>query len=330
MKLGRNKNKDSSDFCDAVDGTALPPPLPMPSDSGYVNKLNEASDGDASPASAVVPAAAKSPAPHLYAEIIVPTKKRRPSRYHHSKSTGYVDPSINNIITVIDSAESNDNGDNVSLAFTSVSSMTGRSSLFGPISSTNHRGGENVNNGTMPPPYQNLLSSLLWCPLGGGHNGASGGDGVGTLKETEVEDYFDYSNMNGVSNGVGGVMKEQGGDLGLAGGDEDDGIIVKLLGAWNETFNSTCQCFEIGDGVVEGNVSNVGRGVDDSSSSKTNGVGTPTEAKTSGKRIASSGDTGLGLGEATTANDTSETLLSKRSSHHSLQKVPTFSEPVES
>jgi hypothetical protein len=33
-------------------------------------------------------------------------------------------------------------------------------------------------------------------------------------------------------------------------------MITKLLGVWNDTFNSTCQCFDMGVGDEEG-----GRGV---------------------------------------------------------------------
>jgi hypothetical protein len=101
-------------------------------------------------------------------------------------------------------------------------------------------------------------------------------------------------------------------------------MITKLLGVWNETFNSTCQCFEsmgVGDVVERGGVSSLGKGVDDSNCSKTNDVGSQLATKRSGKSIVS--------GEITTANDTTASIMSKKSSHHSLQKVPTFSEPLE-
>lgn len=309
IKLGRNKNKDSNNAGDAAVVDAAPPPL----------LLSHADADKGAPTASITPKMT-SPAPHLYAEIIVPAKRRRPSR--HQLSAGCVAPAATTT-TDTDKAESKENGDDVSLAFTSVSSMTGRSSIFGPSTGgiSNRSGGENTNNGIMTPPYQNLLSSILWCPFGVETNDTGGGDRTGTVKEVEVEDYFNYSEMQ--DNGAGGVKD---GDIGKKDADEDGGggMITKLLGVWNETFNSTCQCFEsMGDGdiVERGGVSSLGKGVDDSNCSKTNDVGSQLAAKPSGKSIVS--------GEKTTANDTTASMISKKSSHHSLQKVPTFSEPLE-
>lgn len=197
IMLGRNKNKDSSNVGD--DSAAAPPPIvPSNVDQKQVTHVMIDKGARAPPSSTVTPTAT-TPPQHLYAEIIVPTKRRRPSRHHHpSSSAGCVSPSTtsNTTIDIDNNVESQDNSDNVSLAFTSVSSMTGRSSLFGPIVGISNRSGvENANNDIMPPPYQNLLSSLLWCPLGGGTDGASGGRGVRTLKSMAVEVYFDYSDL---------------------------------------------------------------------------------------------------------------------------------------
>ncbi len=335
--LGRNKNKDSSNVGDDS-AAALPPIVPSNIYQKQVMDVMIDKGVQIPPSSAVTPTA-KTPAQHLYTEIIVPTKRRRPSRHHHpSSSAGCVAPSTTANTTIItDNVESQDKSDNVSLAFTSVSSMTGRSSLFGPIvGGISNRGGvESASNDIMPPPYQNLLSSLLWCPLGGGTNGASGGKGIGALKEAEVEDYFDYSDLH--DNGPLGVLTEKGGDgdIGESDADEDGGggMITKLLGVWNETFNSTCQYFVIGDdgAVEEGAVRSTGRQDDGSCiSTSRSGVGTPIAAKTSGKSIATSGDTGGGReGETQTANDTTAIMISKKPSQHSLEKVPTFSEPLE-
>ena len=315
IKLGRNKNKDNNNAGDVAVVDAAPPPL-LPSHA-------DAEKGAPTSHSTSITPKMTSPAPHLYAEIIVPAKRRRPSRHH--PSAGCVTPAAT-ATTDTDKAESKENGDDVSLAFTSVSSMTGRSSLFGPCNGgiSNRSGGENTNNGTMPPPYQNLLSSILWCPFGGETNDTGEGDRTGTVKEGGVEDYFDYSEMQ--DNGAGAVLKGKDGDICELDADEDGGggMIIKLLGVWNETFNSTCQCFEsleVGDIVQGGGVSSLGKGVDDSNCSKTNDVGSHLAEKPSGKSIVS--------GEMTTTNDTTASMISKKSSHHSLQKVPTFSEPLE-
>jgi hypothetical protein len=331
--LGRNKNK--KDVGDSIGVVAAPPP-PMPSN------VDDNKGVPISASAAVVSTSVPTPAPpsHLYAEIIVPTTRRRPSRYQMSSSSaGIVVAPYASTSTGIDHAESQD--DNVSLAFTSVSSMTGRSSLFGPMigGSINPN---NANNGTMP---QNLLSSLLWCPFGGGDTSGAGGEGSNhrvstTLKEAEAEDYFDYSNMNG--NVPGGVLANEntkGGGESDADEDAGGGMITKLLGVWNETLNSTCQCFDMGVGDEEG-----GQGVNslgmkdevlgDGSSPPDVGTIPPSmTAKNSGKSIATyvvDVRGGGGGGETrTTANDTTATMISKKSSHHSLQKVPTFSEPLE-
>lgn len=245
MKLGRNKNKESNNEGDAAGAVAVPPPL-LPS-----NTEDDVIDKGAStvPSASVAPQNMTSPAPHLYAEIIVPTKRRRPFGHNPSSSAGCAAPAATTT-NDIDKSESQENVDDViSLSFTSVSSMTGRSSLFGPNTGgiiSNRSGGENANNGIMPPtPYQNILSSILWCPFGGDTNDTKGNNQVGTLKEVEVEDYFDYSdNMQG--SGAGDVLKGKGDDIGEFDADEDGGggMITMLLGVWNETFISTCHCFD--------------------------------------------------------------------------------------
>ena len=62
-----------------------------------------------------------------------------------------------------------------------------------------------------------------------------------------AEDYFDYSNMNDHVQGI--LMDKKNNNKGGGKADANDdgggGMITKLLlGVWNETFNSTCQCFD--------------------------------------------------------------------------------------
>ena len=159
----------------------------------------------------------------------------------------------------------------------------------------NRSGGGEMNNaknndGSMPPPYQNLLSTLLWCPFGGGGTSGAGGEGsnhrvVTTLKEAEAEDYFDYSN--------GGVLANEnnkGGGEAEAHEDAGAGMITKLLGVWNDTFNSTCQCFDMGVGGDEEG----GRGVNGLGKEEVLADGSCPDvgmaAKSSGKSIATSED----------------------------------------
>lgn len=280
IKLGRNKNKESNNEGDAAVAVAVPPPL-LPSNTED-DVIDKGGSPPTLPSASVTPKKMTSPAPYLYAEIIVPTNRRRPFGRNPSSSAGCAAPAAATTTTTdIDKSESQENVDDVSLSFTSVSSMTGRSSLFGPNTGgiiSNRSGGESANNGIMPPPYQNLLSSILWCPFGGDTNDTGGGNQVGTLKEMEVEDYFDYSDMQDKDNCAGDVLKGKGDDVGEFDANEDGGggMMTMLLRMWNETFNSTCQCFDsMGIAEVEGGGvrSRLGKGVDDGSISKTNGVG---------------------------------------------------------
>ena len=128
--------------------------------------------------------------------------------------------------------------------------------------------------------------------------------------------------------------KNKGEGGGEADADEEDAgggrMITKLLGVWYEIFNSTCQCFDMGVGGDEEG----GRGVNGLGKEEVLADGSCPDvgmaAKSSGKSIATSEDVrGGGGGTRTTVNDTTATMISKKSLHHSLQKVPTFSEPLE-
>ena len=86
----------------------------------------------------------------------------------------------------------------------------------------------------------------------------------------------------------------------------------------------------VGDEEGGRGVNSLGKEVGDGSSPPDVGTTPSMAAKNSGKSIATSVDVRGGGGETrTTANDTTATIISKKSSHHSLQKVPTFSEPLE-
>jgi len=170
---------------------------------------------------------------HLYAEISIPTKKLPIKRQSSTKSYG-----------------TNATEDNVSLALSTISSLTGRSSMFAPPA-----------------------SECIGISIG---------------------------------NGIGGSSNSNG-----------DGIVASLVGAWNEAFNSTCQCFDLGDGqpLWGGGVGGAGEGGVGAGKSTTTGA-------VSGKSVANTGGTvGLTITENSTVNNS-------KNNDAISGTPPTFSEPM--
>ena len=106
-------------------------------------------------------------------------------------------------------------------------------------------------------------------------------------------------------------------------GMEEDGIVGKLLGAWNEAFKSTCRCFDM-----------AGAG---------GGVGALSMG--AGGKSVTSGGVGMGATIMETVNDTTATIANTlnnmsnkspptnnangKNASSSNNEPPTFSKPME-
>ena len=157
------------------------------------------------------------PQPHLYAEISVPTKR---TRKHPSSSSSspfnkspLSSPGGTSGVNVSRQSSTKSHGTNgeadVSLALTSISSLTGRSSLFG--------------NMPLSPS-----STGIWCQ--DEELNATNVVGTATLNNNaEEEDYFDYS-PNIHENPTNTVNSN------------DEGIITRLMCALSDAL--TCRCFD--------------------------------------------------------------------------------------
>ncbi|KAL7548772.1 hypothetical protein ACHAWF_012028 [Thalassiosira exigua] len=202
--------------------------------------------------------------PHLYAEINIPTSKvpyRRQgsgSRRHPKadKTSPYKFASAAEApLSKRQSSARSQGTSDVSLAMTSVSDLTGRSSMFG---SPRARGGPYGPDGGL-----DLVAAVARCGVAGAgaalvgppalEAGAGGGDDP--YARHEEENYFEYGGdeklyMKPENRGGLGVVRESGegssptDSAGEGGGGEDDGIFSRLLGVWNEAFGSTCRCFD--------------------------------------------------------------------------------------
>lgn len=174
--------------------------------------------------------------PLLYAEINVPSKKAPLHRQANNLLTGRRAASHTKLIPGSD--DSDDMDDDASQAHTTLSSLTGRDSLFYQAAADQGRcntGG--VGRGAAGMGRSTLMQ--IWCTDKGVADavGHEVGESV-TENAAELENYFDYSNHTEVSH-----------DHYLDHPTEEDGIVGKLLGALNDAFSSTCQCF---DGGVNG------------------------------------------------------------------------------
>ena len=148
----------------------------------------------------VVKSSGANPAqPHLYAELNIPIKKtrKRPS----SPTSPSTSPGSSYLPRQSSTASNGTNGEaDVSLAMTSISSLTGRESLFGHA-----------------PRTQSSSMAGIWC-----HEEELGNGGVGgEVVNPEEEDYFDYS-PNLEDNVVSG----------------DDGMISRILKGLCHCFES--------------------------------------------------------------------------------------------
>lgn len=137
--------------------------------------------------------------PHLYAELNIPIKKtrKRPS----SPKSPSTSPGSSYLPRQSSTTSNGTNGEaDVSLAMTSISSLTGRESLFGHA-----------------PRTQSSSMGGIWC-----HEEELGNGGVGgEVVNPEEEDYFDYS-PNLEDNAVSG----------------DDGMISRILKGLCHCFES--------------------------------------------------------------------------------------------
>ena len=211
--------------------TSLPSPTSLSPSSKSKKKMLNTSNvtyntKTSSSAAAAAASSGGAPQPHLYAEISVPTKKTRKhpssspstnkSPLSSSPDAGGIDVSRQSSTK---SHETNGEAD-VSLALTSISSLTGRSSLFGnmPLSPSS----------TLGVPLIPGNMGGIWCQdeeLNGTHV-------VGATNNAEEEDYFDYSpNIDENPN--------------TANSNDDESVITRLMGA-------LCRCFDgiSGDQIV--------------------------------------------------------------------------------
>jgi len=246
--------------------------------------------------------------PHLYAEINVPSKKVPSHRQANNLLIGRTS-SVKSI-----KSNGDDESDAVSLALTSISSLTGRDSLF-------HQAADNTAGMGTP------TLTGLWCTDTGvaavtdvdiGTCNA-GGVGAGTdgnqhRDAAELENYFDYSDHTEVDHN--NYLNNSSGNAGMGGyfmggSGEEDGIVGKVLGVWNEAFKSTCRCFDIA-------------------------VPATTNRGSGGKSVTSGG-MGMGATIMETVNDTTATIantmnnMSSKSlpTNATVKQPPTFSKPME-
>lgn len=318
---------------------------------------------------------AMSPAqPHLYAEINIPSKKKRKNpRYGMSSSPLPLSKSNNQSLDDDDNNskqggriggdnnhEESDEEEEASLAMTSISSLTGRSSLFPSPDTSNNIGVAGI--GGLPKLASSWWAASEGClndPAARVRGGAGHGNNFINLNAAEEEDYFDYSTYDRRGDtveklgGSGGVMMNPhhgiGGGAGYgnyndgtpANGNnyDEDNVMGRLLGAWNEAFKSTCRCFDIGNG------GGVGMAAASTSMVNTSGV-----AKSVGGAATATGATTTATIMMETVNDTTATIANTVLSRSNCNdansssgkdnggsgngnigndKGPTFSEPME-
>lgn len=311
--------KNDAAFAAATD-SALPPPsssnnrLPRSNVVGGIGgNTNKKDNNDNNNVKSPTTSGPTAAAPHLYAEINVPYKKKHVPLNARQSST---------------KSNATDGDGDVSLALTSISSLTGRASLFGYPDS-------NINGATGMIP-QVAMGAMLWgCTdqvnnLGGLGGGGGGGDEAANMHHNMVnraaeENYFDYSaeevNHGGGTSGGNGDPPPSF----FAGSGDDNNIIGKLLGAWNEAFKNTCQCFDNGSGGVVGVGSNLW-----GSGTKSASGGIVTTSATGNKSVTSGGMGTMGATIMETVNDTTATIANTmRSSASPKASPPTFSEPME-
>lgn len=225
------------------------PPLGI-SDSNVAKKKNDdlfdPNHSSAENAAAVETSSEKNTSahsPHLYAEINIPVSTKLSKRQSSSNSSA---------------STAAGGGDNVSLAMTSISSLTGRSSIFAlpaPEGGIGIGGAVGVA-GAMGVGINNMYASMIpdvWC----NPRGDEGVDAVNHNVSSHLshpyqeENYFDYNGNNGCDGGQAEHnMMKMGNPYDGTNSSDEDGIMDRMFGAWNDAFKSTCRCFDVaaGDG----------------------------------------------------------------------------------
>ena len=297
--IGPSAQQHTSDVNKASNNkTSLPSPTSLsPSSKSKKKMLNTSNVTHNTKTSSSAAASGGAPQPHLYAEISVPTKKTRkhPSSSPSNKSPLSSSPGAGVDVSRQSSTKSHGtNGEaDVSLALTSISSLTGRSSLFGnmPLSPSS----------TLGVPLIPGNMGGIWCQ----DEEMNGTNVVGDTTNAEEEDYFDYSpNIDENPN--------------TASSNDDEGVITRLMGALSDVL--TCRCF---DGISGDQIVGV---------QQEGGGDNATTAAPSGKSVMSGGmgatlETVMNDTAATIANTMMSTT--KTQGVGTSSKAPTFSDPME-
>mmetsp|Transcript_23061 Transcript_23061/g.55600 ORF Transcript_23061/g.55600 Transcript_23061/m.55600 type:complete len:1092 (+) Transcript_23061:578-3853(+) len=346
-----------------------PPQSPENGNGNRKKDTNKNNSSKSSPPSSNN-AAMSAAQPHLYAEINIPSKKKRKNPRHVMSSSPLPlsksnNPSLDDdddiskqgrIIGGDSNHEESDEEEEASLAMTSISSLTGRSSLFPSPDISNNIGVAGI--GGLPKLASSWWAASEACLHPDSlevRGGAAHGNNVININAAEEEDYFDYSTYDRrgdtvekfggsgeVMHGIGGGAEYGNYNDGTPANEnnnDEDNVIGKLLGAWNEALKSTCRCFEIGNGV--------GVGMPDASTPMVN---TSEGAKSVGGAATATGVTTAATIMMETVNDTTATIantvLSRSNcndANSSARKdnsvsgngnigndeIPTFSEPME-
>mmetsp|Transcript_4485 Transcript_4485/g.9937 ORF Transcript_4485/g.9937 Transcript_4485/m.9937 type:complete len:867 (+) Transcript_4485:111-2711(+) len=187
--------------------------------------------------------------PHLYAEINIPAAAAKKIQCQRQISA----------MTTETNAMQEGDDDNVSLALTSVSSLTGRSWMFG---TTNPATVEGLAGGIGGMGNYTSLIPKVMC--GNGREQLERVDmdnNHGRLSQPypyQEENYFDYDED------IGDELENHhkmdgncfmGRDVGITNSEneresDDGGFITKLTDAWNEACKSACQCLDIESGEL--------------------------------------------------------------------------------